>query len=377
MQKYDEAVFVTKPNLPSLDKVYPYLVKIWEEKTLTNNGPFHKIFERKLAEYLKAENINLFCNGTLALMIGLQALRISGEVITTPFSFAATTHALKWNNISPVFCDIEENSLNIDHNKIEALITPKTTAILPVHVYGHPCDTNEIQNIADKYGLKVIYDAAHAFGVRLNDKNLFLEGDMSILSFHGTKLFTTFEGGAVISKDEELKKRIDYLKNFGFADEVTVIAPGINAKMNEFQSVIGFLSLEIVEEEIANRKKLAEAYFERLKDIDGVKVYDKFDNYEYNYAYLPILIQKGKYKTLREEVYNTLKNHNIFSRRYFYPLISNMPPYRSLSSANKENLPTANKIADQILCLPLYGSLDEQKVHNICMIIKSVLQEKL
>ena len=253
---YEKNIYVTQPNLPPLEKLQPYLEEIWKNKILTNNGPFHQKFEKALAQYLEVEHINIFTNGTLALVVALQALRITGEVITTPFSFVATTHALKWNGITPVFCDIEERTLNIDPNKIESLITTKTTAHnASLHVYGHPCNTEKIQAIADKYGLKVIYDAAHAFGVKMNDKNLLLEGDISILSFHGTKLFTTFEGGAIIIKDEKLKERIDYLKNFGFADELTVIAPGINGKMNEFQSAIGLLSLEIVDEEIAKRKK--------------------------------------------------------------------------------------------------------------------------
>ena len=248
-------IYVTRPNLPPLEKLQPYLEEIWNNRILTNNGPFHQKFEKALTQYLEVEHINLFANGTLALVVALQALRITGEVITTPFSFVATTHALKWNGITPVFCDIEEKTLNIDPNKIEALITPTTTAIMPVHVYGHPCDTEKIQRIADNYGLKVIYDAAHAFGVKVENKNLLLEGDMSILSFHGTKLFTTFEGGAIITADEKLKKRIDFLKNFGFADEVTVVGPGINGKMNEFQAVIGLLGFEIVDEEIKNQKK--------------------------------------------------------------------------------------------------------------------------
>ncbi|MFA6980564.1 MAG: DegT/DnrJ/EryC1/StrS family aminotransferase [Ignavibacteriaceae bacterium] len=365
MKKNSDPIYITQPNLPSLDKLQPYLKEIWENKILTNNGPFHQKFELALANYLKVENVNLFTNATIALIVGLQALHITGEVITTPFSFVATAHSLKWNGITPVFCDIEEKTLNIDPDKIEVLITPRTSAIMPVHVYGHPCDTLKIQAIADKYGLKVIYDAAHAFGIKFKDKNLLLEGDMSVLSFHGTKLFNTFEGGAIITKDENLKKRIDYLKNFGFADEVTVIAPGINGKMNEYQSVIGLLSLEIVDEEIASRKKVAETYFELLKDVKGIKVFNNFDGYEYNYAYFPVLIDEKEYGVSREKVYDELKKHNIYARRYFYPLISNMPTYRSLSSASKENLPVANIIAEQILCLPIYGSLGENIIIKI------------
>lgn len=368
-----EPIYVTRPNLPPLEKLQPYLEEIWKNKILTNNGPFHQQFEKELAKYLDVEHINLFANATLALVVGLQALLITGEVITTPFSFVATTHALKWNGITPVFCDIEEETLNIDPDKIEALITAKTTAIMPVHVYGHPCDTDKIQAIADKYGLKVIYDAAHAFGIKMNDKNLFLSGDMSVLSFHGTKLFTTFEGGAIISKDEKLKKRIDYLKNFGFADELTVIAPGINGKMNEFQSVIGLLSLEIVEEEIANRKKAAETYFELLKNVKGIKVFDNFDDYKYNYSYFPVLIDEEVFGASREKVYDELRKQNIYARRYFYPLISTMPTYRSLPSAAKDNLPIANKIGEQILCLPIYGKINTDEINFIKEIILNTI----
>lgn len=368
-------IFITRPNLPPLEKLQPYMEQIWNNKILTNNGPFHQQFEKALAEYLEIENVNLVTNATIALVVGLQALRIMGEVITTPFSFVATTHALKWNGINPVFCDIEERRLNIDPDKIEALITPKTTAIMPVHVYGHPCDTEKIKSIADKYGLKVIYDAAHAFGVRTKNKNLLLEGDMSVLSFHGTKLLTTFEGGAIISKDEKLKKRIDFLKNFGFADEVTVIAPGINGKMNEFQAVIGLLSLEIVEQEIENRKKVARRYLENLNNINGIKTFTLPEDVTYNYSYFPILIDENKFGVSREIVYEELKKHNIYARRYFYPLISNMPSYRSLPSASKDNLPVSNKIAEQVLCLPIYGNLDHQFVEFISAILFNVTKK--
>ena len=372
MKNNNEPIYVTRPNLPPLEKLQPYLEEIWKNKILTNNGPFHQKFEKALAEYLEVEYINLFTNATIALVVGLQALRITGEVITTPFSFVATTHALKWNGITPVFCDIEEATLNIDPDKIEALITPKTTAIMPVHVYGHPCDTDKIQAIADKYGLKVIYDAAHAFGIKMHNKNLMLEGDMSVLSFHGTKLFSTFEGGAVITKDEKLKQRIDYLKNFGFADELTIIAPGINGKMNEFQSVIGLLSLDIVEEEIAKRKIVAETYFELLSGLKGIRVFDEFNGYKYNYAYFPILTNENEFGASREKVYDELKKNNIYARRYFYPLISNMPSYRTLPSANKDNLPVANRIAEQVLCLPIYGKLALKNAIEITNILRNL-----
>ncbi len=364
MKDIKNPIYITQPNLPPLEKVVPYLEKIWDNKILTNNGPLHQLFEQKLKEFLEVEHINLFTNATLALIVGLQALRITGEVITTPFSFVATSHALKWNGITPVFCDIEEATLNLNPDKIETLITPRTTAILPVHVYGYPSDVLKIQKIADIYGLKVIYDAAHAFNVKLNNKTILNYGDMSILSFHATKLYTTFEGGAIITTDDKLKQRIDFLKNFGFADEVTVVAPGINAKMNEFQAAIGLLQLEIVNDEINARKKVANEYRDNLRDVDGITIFDDFPNIKYNYSYFPILIDKEKFGVSREQIYNDLKNKNIFTRRYFYPLISNFPSYRMLPSANKENLPIANKISEKILCLPIYGKLDS--VDIIC-----------
>lgn len=367
-----EKLFVTRPNLPDLEEVIPYLEKIWESKILTNNGPFHKAFEQQLANYLGVTHISLITNGTLALIISLQALHIAGEVITTPFSFVATTHALEWNNIAPVFCDIEETTLNINPNNIESLITPKTSAILPVHVYGRPCDIDKIQDIANKYGLRVIYDAAHAFGVKKDERTILDAGDTSILSFHGTKLFTTFEGGAIICKDENLKQRIDYLKNFGFADEVTVIASGINAKMNEFQSVIGLLSLKIVDEEIARRREVAQLYCSFLRNTPGIRIPQEIEGVENNYAYFPIIIEEQLFGASREEAYSILKQHNIFTRRYFYPLISNFLPYRNLPSASKENLPVANKISEQILCLPMYGALKIEEVERICTTLLSL-----
>ena len=368
----EESIFVTRPNLPPLDKLYPSLLEIWNSRILTNNGPFHQRFERELAKFLEVEQVNLFTNATLALVVGLEALRISGEVITTPYSFVATTHSLRWNGITPVFCDIDEKTLNIEADKIEALITPNTSAIMPVHVYGHPCDTEKIQSIADRYGLKVIYDAAHAFGVRRANDNLFLQGDMSILSFHGTKLFTTFEGGAIITKDNKLKKRIDYLKNFGFADEITVVGPGINGKMNELQAAIGLLGLEIVQEEIVRRKIIAKTYMESLDGIKGIKTFGLPNDISYNYAYFPILIDREEFGVSRDTVYEELKKYNVFARRYFYPLISNMPSYRGLPSANVINLPVANKVADQVLCLPIYGSIEIQAVQSICNCIRNI-----
>ncbi len=366
-----DKIYVTRPNLPSLDLVCEHLKVIWENRFVTNNGPYHRLFEQKLAEFLGVENVSLFANGTLALLIALQSLKVGGEVITTPYTFVATVHSLWWNGITPVFCDIEEESFNIDPNKIESLITPKTSAILAVHVYGRPCNLKRLQEIADTYGLKLIYDAAHAFGVRVDGKSIFEFGDVSIASFHGTKLFTTFEGGAIFCKDGKLKNRIDYLKNFGFADEVTVIAPGINAKMNEFQSLIGLLSLEVVQQEIQNRKRIAYEYFSLLEGIEGIQIRNNFDGFEYNFAYFPILVDEKDYGRSRDELYEELKKHDIYARRYFYPLISNLPTYRGLPSAGRSLLPVANRVSEQILCLPIYGDLPIEAVHKIAEVIRN------
>ncbi len=362
----EDPIYVTKPNLPPLEKLIPMLNEIWESKTLTNGGPFHQRFEKALGDYVEANHVNLFANATLALIVGLEALKISGEVITTPYSFVATTHALQWNRITPVFCDIDENTFNIDPEKIESLITPRTSAIMPVHVYGRPCEVDRIQAIADKYGLKVIYDAAHAFGVRMQDRNLFLNGDMSILSFHGTKLFTTFEGGAIITRDEKLKKRVDFLKNFGFADEVTVVGPGINGKMNEFQAALGLLGLDEVRGEIERRRTVAQAYLKNLDRVPGIRTFGHPENVSHNFSYFPILIDFQKFGASRDEVYEQLKLRNVFARRYFFPLISDMPTYRNLPTAGKKHLPIAGRIAEQVLCLPIYGTLDRSDVDMIC-----------
>ena len=365
-----ERLYVTRPNLPPLEKLYPMLVKIWESGIVTNNGPFHGQFEKELAGYLGVDHVNLFANATLGLIVGLEALRITGEVITTPYSFVATTHAIQWNGITPVFCDIEEDTFNIDPDKIESLITPSTSAIMPVHVYGYPCATEKIQAIADKYGLKVIYDAAHAFGVETKKDNLFLQGDMSVLSFHGTKLFTTIEGGAIVTKDEKLKRRIDFLKNFGFADEVTVVGTGINGKMNEIQAALGILGLKIVREEIAKRKVISQTYLAGLAEVKGITTFDAPDEVSYNHSYFPILVDKNEYGMSRDELYEELRKNNIFARRYFYPLISNMPTYRDLPSARMKNLPVSNRVADQVLCLPIYGTLGKQNAQAVCDCIR-------
>lgn len=363
--KENKPVYVTRPSLPPLEEFNECLRQIWDSRILTNNGPFHQQFEKELAEYLGVKYVSLFSNGTLALVTALQALRITGEVITTPFSFVATTHALWWNNIKPVFVDIEPDYFTLDPEKIEAAITPQTTAILAVHVYGNPCKTEAIQKIADTYGLKVIYDAAHAFGVKVNGQSILSFGDLSVLSFHATKVFNTFEGGAIICHDEKVKRRIDFLKNFGFADEVTVVEPGINAKMNEFQAALGLLQLKYVEDYIAKRKAVAEIYRNELKNIKGIRVLEDIPGVKHSYTYFPILIDEKIYGQSRDEVYGKLKKHNIYGRRYFYPLISRFPTYRGLPSANPANLTVAEKIAEKVLCLPIFPELEINVLRKI------------
>ncbi len=366
----DKRIFVTRPALPPLEEFTVYLEEIWSNRILTNKGPFHQQFEKELAKYLGVEYLSVFSNGTLALVTALQALRIKGEVITTPFSFAATTHSLWWNNIKPVFADIEPDCFNLDPDKVEAAITPETTAILAVHVYGNPCDLDRFQQIADTYGLRLIYDAAHAFGVKINGNSVLNFGDLSILSFHATKVFNTFEGGAIVCQDEKTKKRIDFLKNFGFANETTVIEPGINAKMNEFQSALGLVQLKYVDEYIAKRKTIAGSYREQLGGIAGIRFLEDIDGVDHCYTYFPILIDAREYGKSRDTVYENLKEHNIYGRRYFYPLISQFPTYRSLPSASKENLPMAEMVAGQVICLPLYPDLETDKIRQIGEILK-------
>ncbi|MDL2227868.1 DegT/DnrJ/EryC1/StrS family aminotransferase [Odoribacter sp. OttesenSCG-928-L07] len=362
-------ITVTSPLLPDLEEFIPYLKDIWESKWITNNGKYHQELEKALCEYLKVPYISLFTNGTLPLMVALQTLRITGEVITTPFSFVATTHSLWWNGIKPVFVDIESETCNIDPNKIEAAITPKTTAIMPVHVYGKPCNTKQIQEIADKYGLKVIYDAAHAFGVEVNGESIINSGDMSTLSFHATKVYNTLEGGALVCKDEETKKRIDYLKNFGFAGETTVVAPGINGKMDEVRSAYGLLNLKQVDNAIEKRRQIAIKYRNGLRDVSGISIMEDMPGVRHNYSYFPIFIDAEIYGMTRDELYFKLKKNGIHCRRYFYPLISEFPTYRGLDSSRLENLPKANKIANTVVCLPMYADLEEQDVREIINII--------
>ena len=360
-----KVITVTSPLLPSLEEFMPYLQDIWDRKWLTNNGHYHKELEKALCEYLKVPYISLFTNGTLPLMCALQALRITGEVITTPYSFVATTHSLWWNGIKPVFVDIDPVTGNIDPDKIEAAITPRTTAIMPVHVYGNPCDTQRIQEIADKYGLKVIYDAAHAFGVEVNGESVLNAGDMSTLSFHATKVYNTIEGGALICHDEKNKQRIDYLKNFGFAGETTVIAPGINGKMDEVRAAYGLLNLKQVDAAIEARHQVAVRYRESLRDVKGIRVMEDIPGVRHNYAYFPIFIDAEEYGMTRDELYFKMKEQDVLGRRYFYPLISEFSTYRGLESARPGNLPVAHHFADCVICLPMYAGLTNEEVDRI------------
>lgn len=361
----NKLITVTSPLLPNLDDFNEMLKQIWESKWITNNGSFHKQLEKELAAYLKVPYISLFTNGTLPLITALQALRITGEVITTPYSFVATTHALWWNGIKPVFVDIDPRTGNIDPDKIEAAITPKTTAIMPVHVYGKPCNTKRIQEIADKYGLKVIYDAAHAFGVEVNGESILNAGDMSTLSFHATKVYNTIEGGAMVMHDEKTKQRIDYLKNFGFADEVTVVGPGINSKMDEIRSVYGLLNLKQVDKAIEARHQVAIKYREALRNVDGITFFDDMPGVRHNYSYFPIFVDAEKYGMTRDELYFKMKSQNVLGRRYFYPLISEFSTYRGLDSAKPENLPNAHKMANTVICLPMHHSLSEGDLERV------------
>jgi dTDP-4-amino-4,6-dideoxygalactose transaminase len=369
-EKPSEPIYVTQPSMPPQEEFNEYLKKIWNTKVLTNHGPFHQQFEKELADYLGVRYLSVFVNGTMALITALQALRITGEVITTPFSFVATTHALWWNNIKPVFVDIEPDHFTLDPAKIEASITPNTTAIVPVHVYGNPCNVEAIQKIADTYGLKVIYDAAHTFGVKVNGNSVLNFGDLSILSFHATKVFNTFEGGAIVCHDEKTRRRIYFLRNFGFADEVTVIGPGINAKMNEVQSAFGLVQLKYIDEYIIKQRTITEIYRAGLAGVEGIRYITDIEGVDHTYSYFPIFINAEQYGRSRDEVYNLLKESNIFGRRYFYPLISQFPTYRSLPSAKTELLPVATKAASQVICLPIYPDLKLEYVYFIIEILK-------
>ena len=357
-------ITVTAPLLPDLEEFNVLLKEIWDSKWITNNGSFHQRLEKALCEYLKVPYISLFTNGTLPLITAFQALHITGEVITTPYSFVATTHALWWNGIKPVFVDINPRTGNIDPNKIEAAITPRTTAILPVHVYGKPCDVGAIQSIADKYGLRVIYDAAHAFGVEVNGQSIINAGDVATLSFHATKVYNTIEGGALVMHDEKTKKRIDYLKNFGFASETEVVAPGINSKMDEVRSAYGLLNLRQVDAAIEARKKVAIDYRKALRNVEGISFWDDMPGVRHNYSYFPIFVDAERYGMTRDELYFKMKDRNVWGRRYFYPLISEFSTYRGLESANPANLPQATKMANSVICLPMHHALSKEDIQR-------------
>ena len=365
----EKQITVTTPLLPDLEGFYSLLKEIWGSKWITNNGSFHKQLEKELADYLKVPYVSLFTNGTLPLLTALQALRITGEVITTPYSFVATTHSIWWNGCKPVFVDINPATGNIAPDAIEAAITNKTTAIMPVHVYGKPCDVKRIQEIADRYGLKVIYDAAHAFGVEVDGESILNAGDMSTLSFHATKVYNTLEGGAMVMHDAETKKRIDYLKNFGFAGETSVVAPGINSKVDEVRAAYGILNLRQVDDAIEARHQVAIKYREALRPVEGITFMDDMPGVKHNYSYFPIFVDADKYGMTRDELYEKMKNHNVLGRRYFYPLISTFSTYRGLPSAAPENLPNAHKMADSVICLPMHHELDGEDINRVLELI--------
>jgi len=362
-------IYVTQPLLPPLEEFIPYLQQIWDSKCLTNNGPFHQQFEQALCDYLGVEHVALLTSGTVALITALQTLRITGEVITTPYSFVATGHSLLWNGIRPVFVDIDPKTFNIDPNNIEAAITPQTTAIMPVHCYGHPCDVARIEAIADNYGLKVIYDAAHAFGVRLDGRSILRHGDLSVLSFHATKVFNTFEGGAIVCHDAQTKKRIDDLKNFGFADETTVVAAGINGKMNEVQAAFGLLQLKRVNDAIARRGALDCLYRQEMASVHGILCPLPSPGVSWNYPYFPVLVE-DEFPVSRDALYQNLRTAGVYARRYFFPLISEFPMYRGLPGANPSALPVATDVSRRVLCLPLYPALEHEQVRRIVDLIR-------
>lgn len=365
----EKQITVTAPLLPDLEEFNTLLKEIWGSKWITNNGSFHKQLEKELAEYLKVPYISLFTNGTLPLLTALQALRVTGEVITTPYSFVATTHSIWWNGCKPVFVDINPATGNIDPDAIEAAITTRTTAIMPVHVYGKPCDTKRIQEIADKYGLKVIYDAAHAFGVEVDGESILNAGDMSTLSFHATKVYNTLEGGALVMHDAETKKRIDYLKNFGFAGETEVVAPGINSKVDEVRAAYGILNLRQVDAAIDARHQVAIKYREALRPVEGITFMDDMPGVHHNYSYFPIFVDAEEYGMTRDELYEKMRSHNVLGRRYFYPLISTFSTYRGLDSARPENLPNAHKMADSVICLPMHHELSAEDINRVLELI--------
>lgn len=371
-KKFKEPIYVTRPLLPSLDQVYSQLQEVWNSKWITNNGPKHKELESKLKEYLKVDNVVMFSNGTLALELGLKSLDISGEVITTPFTFPATVQALDRNGLTPVFCDIEDKTLNIDASKIEKLITDKTSAILAVHVFGNPCNVEKIKEIADKYNLKVIYDGAHAFGSHINGKSIGSYGDMTMFSFHATKLFNTIEGGCLVFKDNKLYEKLNLLKNFGIVSPEKVVISGTNAKLNEVQAAVGIEVLKIVKEERKRRKYIKKIYENGLCNIPGIKIVNKLDDENASYQYFVIEIDEDKYGISRDELHIELKKYNIITRKYFYPLCSEFEWYKHLPSAKKENLPVSHEVVKKVLSMPYYGELNIEDVNQICEIIRYI-----
>ena len=370
MKPFDEPIYVTRPLLPDLKEIYHELQKIWASKWLSNNGPEHQIFEEEIRRRLKVPNVSLFNNGTIALLVAVNSLRLKGEVITTPFTFPATPHALFWNGITPVFCDIDEKSMTINPDKIEQMVTTRTTAILGVHIFGTPCHIEKIQEIANRHGLKVIYDAAHAFDTEVDGTGIGNFGDISMFSFHATKLFHTAEGGALTYKDTDLKRRIDLLKNFGIKSEDEVVMPGINGKMNEIQAALGLINLRYLEAEREKRKRIIDTYKQCLRDIEGIRLNEIPKNVRNSYQYFAIRVNKARFGMSRDEIYTRLKEYNVFSRKYFYPLCSDYPCYRNLPSADPANLPVAKKVVNEVLCLPLYGELAISSVEKICEIMK-------
>lgn len=372
IKPFEKPIYITRPPLPDRVAVYRKIDEIWDSQWLTNVGFQHQEFETELKQYLQAPNISLFCNGTLALQLACQALRLSGEVITTPFTFAATAHVLYWNRITPVFCDIDPHTFNLDPQRIESMITPNTTAILPVHVFGYPCDTKSIREIADRYGLRVIYDAAHAFGVEVNGEKIGNYGDLSMFSFHATKIYHTFEGGALTFKDESLRERLEFAKNFGFKGEENIVVPGINAKMNEFQAAMGLLMLDIVIEEIEKRKHLTMLYRDRLSEVPGINFRTEMPGVKHNYYNFVITVDRDQFGISRDDLYDNLKAYNIITRKYFYPLCSQFQCYRRHSSAAPDNLPVAESISKKVLSLPLYGNLEPQDINHICDILEYI-----
>ncbi|MCC6487682.1 MAG: DegT/DnrJ/EryC1/StrS family aminotransferase [Candidatus Hydrogenedentes bacterium] len=374
--RLEEPVFVARPTMPPFDRFTERVRPLWESRWLTNQGCLHGELEKRLEEYLGVENLSLFCNGTIALLVALQSLRIhNGEVITTPFTFAATPHVLHWNGVTPVFSDIDPQTLNLDPGRIEQHINSNTRAILAVHVYGRPCDVDALQSIADRHGLAVIYDAAHAFGVRYKGKSVLTYGDASVLSFHATKLYTTMEGGALVASSARHKERVDFLKNFGIADEEMVIGPGINGKLNEMQAAFGLLQLETVDIEIENRGEISALYRERLASIPGISLFAQPPETLPNNAYFPVLVDEGKFGLCRDGLHAVLRECNIITRKYFHPLCSHYPCYSALPSSRPENLPVAEDAAARVLCMPIYGTLQLETVDRICAVIEAIHKE--